>query len=214
MGRRFLTLFAVLLLFLLGSTPTSSRVATEDELLQAEIISGAPQADQPLLATGKVDLAPHQQIATHRSQVTLAIELSEVSNLYAAQVHVHFDPQMLAVVDANEAVDGIQIAPGNFPDPALGWWTSYADNQLGDIDYSVTLLNPAPPVSGRGTLAVITFEALTVGFTEVRIHSAKLSEPGIVPITPIVGPNATIIIKPDIYPYYVSLPLIQKNALP
>lgn len=214
MGRRLLTWLMVLALFLLSGTPSDGRVPTESEVSPAERASSAPQAGASLLATGKVDLVPGQQLATHRSQVTLAIELSEVSNLWGAQVHIHFDPQMLAVVDANEAIDGIQIAPGNFPDPALGWWTSYADNRLGDIDYSVTLLSPAPAVSGRGTLAVITFEALTVGFTEVYIHWAKLAEPGSVQITPIVGPNATIIIRPDIYPYYVSLPLIQKNALP
>jgi len=209
-----LTWLMVLALFLLSGTPSDGRIPTENEMPPAETVSSAPQAGASLLATGKVDLAPRQQLATHRGQVTLAIEISEVSNLYAAQVHVHFDPQMLAVVDANEAIDGIQIAPGDFPNPDLGWWISDADNRLGDIDYSVTLLNPAPAVSGRGTLAVITFEALTVGFTEVRIHSAELLEPSLVPITPIIGPNATIIIRPDIYPYYVSLPLIQKNALP
>ncbi len=214
MGRRFLTWLMVLVLFLLSGTPSNGRVPTESEVPPAERASSAPQAGVSLLATGKVNLVPGQQLATHRSQVTLAIELSEVSNLYGAEVRIHFDPQMLAVVDANEAMDGIQIAPGNFPDPALGWWTSSADNRIGNIDYSVILLSPAPAVSGRGTLAVITFEALTVGYTEVRIHRAKLSEPSAVPIDSIIGPSATIIIKPDIYPYYMSLPLIQKNALP
>ena len=48
---------------------------------------------------------------------TLTIILADAQDVYGIDVRATFDPQRVEVVDADPAKDGVQLAPGTFPQP-------------------------------------------------------------------------------------------------
>jgi hypothetical protein len=111
---------------------------------------------------------------TPGSQGSVSILVENVADLYGLEFHLRFDPQIAEVVDANPAKGGIQITPG---DAWQGGFiaVNHADNVSGKIDFAVTLLNPAQPLSGKLTIATITFQAKNPGTSNLNIESAILS---------------------------------------
>ncbi|MDI6858468.1 MAG: cohesin domain-containing protein [Dehalococcoidia bacterium] len=115
----------------------------------------------------------------------VSIRISDVTNLYSASFHLTFDPAVLEVVDANLSRDGVQVYAGTFPGPSEGPGeivTNAADNAAGTVDYDFTLIQPAPPASGSGVLAVIRFQAKATGTSALSITSALLWDPQNEPI--------------------------------
>jgi hypothetical protein len=111
---------------------------------------------------------------TPGSQGSVSILVENVADLYGLEFHLSFDPQIAEVVDADPAKDGIQITPAN------AWQggfiaVNHADNVSGKIDFAVTLLNPVQPLSGKLTIATITFQAKNPGTSNLNIESAILS---------------------------------------
>ncbi|MFQ5341204.1 MAG: VWA domain-containing protein [Anaerolineae bacterium] len=134
-----------------------------------------------------VTLDPPRKGACKSSVVPVDITVSDVSNLYGAEVHLSFDPDKLEVVDATRAVTDV-IIPGPFPDAGEGQRLvaqNYADNISGTIDYAVTLLDPAPAAHGNGLLARILFHVKEPGASVVRfLEGSKLDERPIPPFGP------------------------------
>jgi len=95
-------------------------------------------------------------------QATLAIRAENVDNLYGAELHLRFNPAVVEVVDADPSKPDVQIKPGDWLKDSFVA-ANRADNAAGTVDYAATLLNPAPPVSGGGVLATITFRAKANG---------------------------------------------------
>ncbi len=94
-----------------------------------------------------VQLAPE-------AQVTVSIIVQDVADLYGAEFHLSFDPAIAQVVDADASRPGVQIQAGAwFNDGFVA--INKADNAAGTVDFAVTLVNPAEPVSGSGVLATI-----------------------------------------------------------
>jgi hypothetical protein len=109
------------------------------------------------------------------------IVVSDVANLYGAEVYLTFDPTMLEVVDAS-GDPTFEIEPGPFLDPALGLvGLNSADNVGGFIDYAVSLRDPAPPAFGTGVLATVYFRPKATGTTTVQFDQVKLSEKPVPP---------------------------------
>ncbi len=108
------------------------------------------------------------------AQDTISVVVENVHNLYALEIHLAFDPHVLEVMDADPVQEGVQIEPAE-------WWengfvaVNRVDNSRGRIDFAATLLNPALPVSGDQTIAVITFHAREAGDSELSIEAAILS---------------------------------------
>ncbi len=103
------------------------------------------------------------------------VELKNVVDLYGAEIQLRFDPTRLAVRDADPNLDGVQILPGPLlpRDKRLGAINN-VETEVGVIKFAITLLNPAPPVSGDGALAGILFEVLGNGPISVTVVNAKL----------------------------------------
>jgi hypothetical protein len=78
--------------------------------------------------------------------------------VYGLHFILDFDPTMLAVVDADPGTDGVQITPGDCPQPDFVA-TNTADNALGTITYDVTKVNPTIPCEG-GQAATIQLQCL------------------------------------------------------
>jgi hypothetical protein len=157
-----------------GSEITSSTV--DGEIVVSEVITEAllwldPQFPNiPLLGSGQVDLV-----------------LSNISNVYGAEMALSFDPTILQVV-------GASLSPGSCPAPDFVV-SNTADNTAGSIDYAVTQLNPTPPCSG-GTVATIEFQCIAESpSTDVLITSSNVSDPDGV-LIPHNTQNATVECSP------------------
>lgn len=111
---------------------------------------------------------------TPDARARVAIVLENVEDLYGLEFHLAFDPNVVEVMDADPAKEGVQIEPAD-------WWkdgfvaVNNADNMSGRIAFAATLLNPARPVSGNRAVAVIIFRARKAGVSALSIESAILS---------------------------------------
>ena len=171
------------------------------------------QATATVTPTTRIDFAPLRQGINHREYATVTLEISNASDLYAVEAHVHFDPTLLAVVDANQARQGIQIGAGSFLSPVIVG-RNEADNVTGDIHYAVTLRYPAPPANGSGTLAVITFQGIAVGAAKLSFTSVIMAQPGPKWIDLIIGDSAEIRIQPVFDLFRIHLPLVLRSFVP
>lgn len=138
--------------------------------LSAAVLA-APQTG----AAGLLWLNPASSNAPIGDDTALVIQLDGVTNVYAAEMNLAFDPAILAVVDADAGKDGVQIATGSCPSPDFVVANS-ADNTAGTIAYALTQLNPTPPCDG-GTVATITFTCLAEGSSAVSFTHSLLSDP-------------------------------------
>ena len=121
----------------------------------------------------RVYLQPVPLQDERRLVVTLIV--ADVTDLYGADVQLRYDPSKLQVEDANPRLEGIQIAPGPFLAADERFIvTNKVDATAGLITFVVTLLNPAPPVSGEGVLATIAFRILGDGPYAVEIVRTQL----------------------------------------
>jgi hypothetical protein len=90
--------------------------------------------------------------------VDVDIVVSDVTALWAASVDINFDASILEVVDADPTSAGTQLSTGTFPCPSQGpcdITKNTVDNTAGTIEYDATLVQPASPPGGSGTLATI-----------------------------------------------------------
>ena len=99
---------------------------------------------------------------------TLSVSAQSVTDLYAWQFDLAFDPVALEVIQIDEgpflATGGVTLfLPGSI------------DNIGGVASASAsTLLGPVPGVSGNGVLAVFTFRALSAGLTALSPFNESL----------------------------------------
>ncbi|MBK8835368.1 MAG: S8 family serine peptidase [Anaerolineae bacterium] len=152
-------------------------------------------------------ISPSTQQVTVGEIVTAHIVISQVANLYGVSIALSFDPNLVAVDDANGVMPGIQIVPGPLFPPAPDSITvqNSANNGTGNITYSVSLLNPSPPFTGTEILASIRFTGLLPGTSAVTITSVDLADlnGGALPrstqsgaITVLAAPTATPSVTP------------------
>jgi hypothetical protein len=94
--------------------------------------------------------------------VDIAVEAFEVQNLYAFDVTLAFDPQVVEAVDVDPGQPGIQVAQGLFLDPGFAVINA-ADNAAGSVHFVMTQLNPSEPKSGTGALIVVKLRGKKAG---------------------------------------------------
>lgn len=143
----------------------------------------APQPEsEPLTAaqiSTVVSLDPSTTPVGVGETAVVNIRIQNVNNLFGADVRLKYDPAIIEVVDANTLVPGTQISSGDFPDIS-GGRGFVAQNTVnpyeGTIGYAMTLLSPADPVSGSGTLASITLRGKVPGSSNINFTSVLLSD--------------------------------------
>jgi hypothetical protein len=135
-----------------------------------------------------LQLAPLQD----ERQLVVDVAIADVTDLYGAEIQLTYNPAQLQVQDANARLEGVQIAPGPFlvaEDRFVV--TNKVDPQSGVITFVVTLLNPAPPVSGSGVLATVAFDIIGSGPYSVDVTRAQLVSSKMVSI-PVVAENLVL----------------------
>jgi hypothetical protein len=111
------------------------------------------------------------------------IHLANMHDLYALDIALAFDPDILEVVDLilDDPLD--PFSEGINLEPVAGWFdagywaVNKADNTAGTIQYATTQKRPAEPVSGAGDVAKIRFRAKALAVdTPVAIEKAEFSD--------------------------------------
>ena len=104
------------------------------------------------------------------------IHLENVYDLYAVDVALEFDKDVLEVVDLLP-VNGINLEPVDDWFVAGHWAKNEADNAAGTIRYAATQLRGADPVQGAGDIAKIRFRAKALAdATPITITKAEFSD--------------------------------------
>lgn len=141
-------------------------------LILAPLTSPAAQA----LATC-VSFVPATTTIDPGQSLTVEVRVEGVTNLYGVDIHMSFDPSVLEVQDADgNLANGTQISRGSFLAPNhLFVVHEEALNSAGVITYTATMLYPATPVSGSGTVATISFRGKGAGTSALTFTRAALS---------------------------------------
>jgi hypothetical protein len=133
--------------------------------------AGRLTSQGPADVTTQVVVSPsYASLAGISETVELEIAVQDVTDLYAAQMKLTFDPSVVQVRDADPrpSAPGVQIRPGDFLDPRQFVMVNEADNATGEIEFAVTQLRPAEAQSGSGVLATVIFEAVGPGTSPVQ----------------------------------------------
>ena len=147
--------------------------------------------------------------------VTINLYVQDVVDLYGVDVRLSFDSEVLQVVDAAPATDGVQITPlDTFLKPdfvARKKACNSADPSDpecaagGLVWYAATQVNPSQPVSGSGPLAALTFRRIKAGDAVLKVNGHEL-----VTRTGTVIPSQTLdgVITLETPRHQVYLPLV------
>ncbi len=103
---------------------------------------------------------------------SLDVAIRDVTDLYAFQFDLGFDPAILAATSVNEG-----------PFLPSGGLTSFIpgtiNNTAGSITFTLdTLLGPVPGVTGSGILASATFDALSFGTSHLSLTNVLFFDSG------------------------------------
>lgn len=102
---------------------------------------------------------------------TVTINVGNVTNLAGYQMEVTFNPTVL---------EAVSVTKGNFissDGKATFCLDPIISNTAGLISQIACVRTVTDGVSGSGTLATITFKAITTGLSTIKIQNAKLSNP-------------------------------------
>ncbi len=176
-SRQRVFLVALMLMVAVISGCSGARASSSVTAVNAAPEAQATAAAQPGAPT--ISLTTDKTTINKDEQFKVNIDVNGVADLYAADVRLQFDNSKLEVVDSNPNLPGTQIEIGKFLDPSAGQGfvaQNSADNAAGRISYAVTLLSPAKPVTGGGTLATITFKAKDAGAPTISFLNALLTK--------------------------------------
>ena len=120
----------------------------------------APDADGGMIGAS-ISFSPAAAVIQGCETIAVEVRVSDVNELYGADVKVTFDPSVLEVVDADPVEDGIQVQAGSFLAPGFVVHDA-ADNTAGSLEYAVSQVAPSLPVNGSGVLFTIRFRAKSV----------------------------------------------------
>jgi hypothetical protein len=129
----------------------------------------------PVGAQSAVTTVVLQPVDGPPGTLTLDVLIKDVANLYGAEFKLIYDPAILAARDANPDQTGVQLEAGPLLPATQGFVVANLANPAdGSLIFAVTLLNPAPPVSGSGPLARLSFDVLNDKPTTITVEQIKL----------------------------------------
>lgn len=99
--------------------------------------------------------------------VNVSVNISDVAQLTAIEVHLSFDPNILEVME---------VKNGGFLKADFTIQDNY-DNAAGTLDYAIAQMTQ-PPASGAGTLLTIVFRAKSLGSSPIRFRATQAAPEG------------------------------------
>lgn len=130
------------------------------------------------------------------------VTIAQVSDLYAFQFDIAFNPAVLELQDLTE---------GPFL-PSAGI-TSFipgtVDNSSGTAVFTVdTLVGPIPGASGSGTLALLMFQPKSVGTSQITLSNALLLDSSLNPIQFSMSSGTVVVFAPEPGAFIPIIPLL------
>ncbi len=109
------------------------------------------------------------------AMVEIPIRVENITDLYAIDFEMRFDPAVLQAQDADPASAGIQMGFGEFLEPGLLLFNT-VDNDQGIVRFVMTQVNPAEPKSGSGVLFVLYMKGLKEGVVNLSITNLQTAD--------------------------------------
>ncbi len=128
----------------------------------------AAQGDTQGGVFGNFEVAPGDR-------VEIPVEIRGVSELYAVDIEIRFDPDVIQIEDANPNLDGIQPALGTFLDAGLTLF-NVVDNEQGIIQFVMSQVNPSEPKSGDGVLLILYALGSDEGESDLAVTKLEFSD--------------------------------------
>ena len=112
-----------------------------------------------------ISLLPSSSTISQGGDLTIAVELSDVNDLYAFQFDVQYDPGIIAAVS---------VSPGTFLN-GVSFFPGFIDNTLGVVTFVAdSISGPGAGVSGTGLLASIVLSGNGPGTAQINVVNAIL----------------------------------------
>jgi len=108
------------------------------------------------------------------SRIEVPVEVKGIEELYAIDIEIRFNPEVLQIEDADLTTDGVQPALGMFLDAGLILFNT-VDNNAGEIRFVMSQTNPSEPKSGDGVILVLFVQGLSEGESDLEITTLDLS---------------------------------------
>ena len=144
------------------------------------------------------------------TRVEVPVEVRDVSELYAVDLTIRFDPDVLQVEDANPNQAGVQPGLATFLDAGMTLFNE-VDNETGTVRFVMSQINPSEGKSGSGNLLVLYFVGKQAGTSQVTVEHAEASDRYGVAIT-LSGVDAEIVVSASA-PEVVGTPIpVQDQA--
>jgi hypothetical protein len=139
-----------------------------------------------------VIVQPSNPVVGVNQSFSLNVSITNVSNLFAYQFSLRFDPTVLS---ANSVGEGSFLSGGG----GTFFIPGAINNAAGTITLTAnTLLGPVSGVSGSGVLATFNFSSLGVGSSQITIFDVTLLDSNLSPIaTGVQGGTVTINAVPE-----------------
>ena len=136
--------------------------------------------------------------------VEVPVEVRDVSELYAVDLTIRFDPDVLQAEDANPNQAGIQPGLATFLDAGMTLFND-VDNETGTIRFVMSQINPSEGKSGSGNLLVLTFVGQQAGTSSVSVEAVEFSN-RFGEAIPVSGVDAQIVVSASA-PEVVATPI-------
>jgi hypothetical protein len=142
-------------------------------LLLLALISIGPVHAQVVAA---IHVEPPASILEIGDTASVTILIEDASDVYGFQLRLTFNPAVIQLLDADDSRPGVQVQPGEFLPEEQGFIVvNEANNETGELNYAMTLLAPAEPALGNGSLIAFDMEAVAEGSSDVYINDVLLS---------------------------------------
>ena len=164
----------------------------------------------PVLANATISIQPSVSTPTVGSIFDVPVNVSGVTDLYAFQFDITFNPTILAAMMVNE---------GTFLQSSGGFFPGLIDNGAGTISFTAdSLIGSVPGVDGNGTLADISFQALTLGTSPIDLSNVVLLDSNLGSISSDSQGGSVTVVAPEPATFFlismgmVALGIVRKKG--
>ena len=127
------------------------------------------------------------------ARVEVPVEVRDVVELYAVDLTIRFDPEILQVEDADPNQAGVQPGLGTFLDAGMTLFNE-VDNETGTVRFVMSQINPSEGKSGSGNLLVLYFVGRQAGTSPVTVEKVELAN-RLGEAIPVSGVDAEIAVR-------------------
>jgi hypothetical protein len=137
-----------------------------------------------------VQIDPVSQLAVQGDSLSVDVIVSDVTDLYAFQFDLVFDPTLLQATSSSE---GLFLPSGG----TTFFVPGAIDNVNGIISFIAdTLISPVPGVTGSGDLAAISFTALASGTSILNLSNVLFLDSALNEIGNLTATGGSVTIDP------------------